>query len=133
MKGRIVLAVRIVLGLIFVVFGLNGLFEFFKLPGPTTQAAKEFFDILMPSHYLTAVKFIEITGGALLVLGIFPIVGLALITPIVANILLYEVLLEQKPGPAFVLVPMVVVLIWGYWRYIKSIFTILPQVEKPTS
>ena len=60
---------RTLLGLIFVVFGLNAFFNFIPLPPPKGELAGEFMKALFVSHYLYAVKCFEISGGLLLLSG----------------------------------------------------------------
>jgi uncharacterized membrane protein YphA (DoxX/SURF4 family) len=90
---------RIMLGLIFVVFGLNAFFHFIPLPMPKGELAAEFMKALFLSQYLHAVKIIEIAGGLLLLSGRFTALGLTLVGPVVVNILFFDAFLDSAGLP----------------------------------
>ena len=53
---------RLLLGLVFTVFGLNGFLNFFST-GPVPPLAGQFFGALVQSHYMSVVFAIEIICG----------------------------------------------------------------------
>jgi len=61
---------RSLLGLVFVLFGLNAFLQFIPMPPPKGLAA-DFMKALFVSHYFYAVAILQIAGGALLLLGRF--------------------------------------------------------------
>ncbi len=85
---------RLLLGLIFVVFGLNFWLGFLEVPPPPegSQAAA-FMGAMYVSGYLTVVKVLEVTGGILLLSGRLSNLALAVLGPIVVNIALFHVFL----------------------------------------
>lgn len=93
MKLAVTIA-RILLGLPFLVFGLNGFFHFIDQP-PQPPAAGAFLGALEGSGYLlTMVKVIEVLCGALLILGRFVPLALTLLAPILINIIAFHVYLN---------------------------------------
>jgi putative oxidoreductase len=84
-----VLVARILLGLMFLIFGLNGFLNFLHMPMPPGSAG-QYIGLLFVSHYLAVVCLIEIAGGALLLSGQFIPLALVLLGPVVFNILLYH-------------------------------------------
>jgi putative oxidoreductase len=84
-----VLVARILLGLMFVVFGLNGFLNFMHMPMPTGLAG-QYMGALFVSHYLTFVFLVEIVGGVLLLAGQFVALALVLLGPVIVNILLFH-------------------------------------------
>ena len=56
---------RFVLGLVFVVFGLNGFLNFMPM-GPVPALAGQFAGALIQSHYMVVVLTLEILSGVLL-------------------------------------------------------------------
>jgi putative oxidoreductase len=86
---------RVLLGLIFVVFGLNAFFNFIPMPAPTGQAGA-FMGALFTSHYLYAIKCFEISGGLLLLIGRYVPLGLTLVGPVIVNILFYDIFLDHS-------------------------------------
>ena len=85
----LVLISRLLLGLIFLVFGLNGFLNFIPMP-PPTGVAGQFFAALFISHYILPVFALEIVGGALLLTNRFVPVALTILAPILVNILLFH-------------------------------------------
>ncbi len=89
---------RMMLGLLFTVFGLNGFLHFIPMPMPTGLAG-QYIGALFQSHYLTVVVAIEIVTGVLLLLNRYVPLALTLIAPVIVNIVLYHVLLEPSGLP----------------------------------
>ncbi|MFC5457653.1 DoxX family membrane protein [Prosthecobacter fluviatilis] len=87
---------RLLLGLIFVVFGFNMWFHYIDIPLPKegTPAANFMFSIF-GSGYLDVVKVLEVTGGLLLLSGRFTNLALTLVGPVVVNIALYHFFLVK--------------------------------------
>lgn len=106
---------RYLLGLIFVVFGLNFWLHF--LPAPAFgQRAMAFFGALMDSGYLMQVdKLFELAAGLLLLLGLYVPLALVLLAPIVLNIVLFHVFLAPEALPiAIVVLALELFLAWSY-------------------
>ncbi len=92
----IFLAARILLGLLFLAFGLNFWFKFIPLPPlPEGSAAGPFIGALFASGFLTLVKVLEIIGGLLLISGRYVNAALAMLGPIVVNIAMYHIFLVK--------------------------------------
>jgi len=110
-------AARIVLGLIFVTFGLNGFYTFIPVP-----EFHPFMAILVSSGYIYAIKTIEVIAGSLLLSNRFVPCALVLLGPDIVNILLYHLLLDHRNWPiAAVNLVLLLVLILGYREYLASI------------
>lgn len=84
-----VLIARILLGLVFVVFGLNGFLQFIHMPMPTGVAG-QFMQAMFVSHFYVVVFAVQIIGGALLLSGYYVPLGLTLIGPLLVNILTFH-------------------------------------------
>jgi uncharacterized membrane protein YphA (DoxX/SURF4 family) len=98
-----VLVARILLGLVFVVFGLNGFFHFLPQP-PPPQPAMAFFGALAASGYMLPLIFAaQVIGGALLLLGMVPL-GLVILAPVIVNIVAFHVFLAPDGLPIAVVV-----------------------------
>ncbi len=93
-----VTAARILLGLMFIVFGANFFLKFLAVP-PAEGAAAAFMGALAASGYLAVVKILEILGGALTLSGRFTPLGLLILGPIVVNIILYDLFLVRAFNP----------------------------------
>jgi putative oxidoreductase len=104
---------RTLLGLIFVVFGLNAFFNFIPLPPPKGELAGEFMKALLVSHYFYVVKCFEISGGLLLLSGRYTALGLTLVGPVIVNILFFHTFLDPSGLPmAIVLAVLALFLLW---------------------
>jgi putative oxidoreductase len=94
---------RYLLGLIFLVFGLNGFLHFIPMPPPTGMAA-QFIGALFVSHYLSVVMLIQVVAGTLLLINRFVPVALTLLGPVIVNIFLFHVLMDPGGIPTAILV-----------------------------
>ncbi len=110
-----VLIARILLGLIFVVFGANYFFDFLPQPEMNEQAGA-FVGALLASGYLFPfMKIVDIAAGLMLLLGRFVPLALVLLAPIVLNIVFFHVFLDTAglPMSVFILV-LELFLAWAY-------------------
>jgi uncharacterized membrane protein YphA (DoxX/SURF4 family) len=119
MKGKtmkIIVAIsRVLVGLVFVVFGLNVFLQFLHQPPPPTGPAGDFVKALFVSHYLYAVGALQVIGGALLLAGRFVPLGLTLLGPVIVNILLFHSLLDPTGLPiALIVAVLTLVVLWHY-------------------
>jgi uncharacterized membrane protein YphA (DoxX/SURF4 family) len=127
---KAVLGARIVLGLIFTVFGLNGFFHFLPLP-ELPEKAGAFMGALGATGYMfPLIKATEVVGGLMLLAGRFVPLGLTLLAPVVVNILLFHVVLAPS-GMAMTLV-IVVLEVFLAWAYRGSFTGVLDAGAKPT-
>ena len=99
------LIARVLLGLIFTVFGLNGFFNFIPVP-PMPEAAGSFMGALAATGYmLPLIKATEVVCGVLLLIGRWVPLALVVLAPVVLNIFLFHVFLA--PTPDGLLLPIV--------------------------
>lgn len=112
--SKVVLGARVFLGLIFVVFGLNGFLGFLPAP-PLPQEAGAFIGALVESGYLMKlVKLTEVVAGLGLLLGLFVPLALTVLAPIVINIVLFHLLLTPPNPVAFLVLGLEIYLAWAY-------------------
>jgi uncharacterized membrane protein YphA (DoxX/SURF4 family) len=113
---------RLLLGLIFLVFGLNGFLQFLNMPMPTGLAG-QFMGALFLSHYLWVVAGLQVVGGVLLLVGRFVPLALVLLGPVIVNILLYHLLLNPAgAGLALVVTVLWFIVFFAYRQYFSGIF-----------
>ena len=86
---------RLLLGLLFTVFGANMWLHFIPIPLPPEGPAANFMFAIYGSGYLTVVKVLEVAGGVLLLSGRFTNLALTLLGPVVVNIALYHFFLVK--------------------------------------
>ena len=106
---------RVLLGLVFFVFGIAFFFNLIKMPPPPPGHAGEFMTAMFSSHYIHAVKVFEVIGGLLLLIGRFVPLGLTLLAPVIVNILFYDIFLDSTALPmGIVILALEIFLIWRY-------------------
>ncbi|WP_158790886.1 hypothetical protein [Granulicella sp. L60] len=93
-----VLVARVLLGLLFLVFGLNGFLHFIPMPPPTGLAG-QYMGALFVSHYLVVVFLLQIVGGALLLAGRYIPLALLLLGPVLVNIVLFHSFMAPEGLP----------------------------------
>jgi len=81
----VTLIARILLGLEFLIFGLNGFLQFLHMPPPTGLAA-QYFGVLFMSHYYIVIFLLQALGGVLL-------------GPVLVNILIFHVTMNPEGLP----------------------------------
>ncbi|MDB6175699.1 MAG: uncharacterized protein JWL59_5010 [Chthoniobacteraceae bacterium] len=111
----VALIARLLLGLIFVVFGLNAFFHFIPMP-PPQGAAGAFMGALFGSGYLYAIKLFEIVGGVVLLSGRYIPLGLTLVGPVVVNILFYDLFLDRSGLPLGIVLGLLSVTLLLHYR-----------------
>jgi putative oxidoreductase len=89
---------RILLGLLFLTFGLNGFLHFIPMPPPSGLAG-QYLGALFVSHFLVAVFLLQAIAGVLLLVNRYVSVALVLLGPIIVNILLFHCLMAPAGLP----------------------------------
>ena len=108
----LILISRILLGLIFVVFGLNGFLNFIPAPAPTGIAG-QYVGALFVSHYLAVVFALELVAGVLLLTDRFVRAALVILAPILVNIVLFHAFMAPAGyAPAAIAVALWLVLFY---------------------
>ena len=107
--------VRTLLGLVFVVFGSNIFLHFIPMPPLPATLAGDFSKALMQSHYIYVVGLLQVIGGLLLLIGLYVPLGLTLLGPVIANILLFHIFLDPSGLPLAIIVA--VLALFLLWRY----------------
>ncbi len=104
------LIARILLGLMFFVFGLNGFLNFIPPPKNLPAGlAGQFSAVLMQSHFFLFVSALQVAGGALLLVNRYVPLALTLLGPVIVNIVLFHLLMERTG----LLMAIVVLALWG--------------------
>jgi putative oxidoreductase len=104
----VALIARVLLGVVFFVFGLNGFLHFIPMGELPPGLAGQFATVLMQSHYILFVSAIQVIGGALLLVNRYVPFALTILAPVIVNILLFHFLLNHT-GLAFAIV---VAILW---------------------
>ena len=107
------LIARILLGLVFAVFGSNAFLHFIPMPPMPDGLASNFMKSLFMSHYFYVVAVTQMLGGLLVLSGRFTALGLLLLGPVIVNILCFHIFLNHEGLPlAIVVAVLALFLLW---------------------
>ncbi len=123
----VVLIARILLGLVFLVFGLNKIVPFIPSTMPPGLAG-QFMGALYTSKYLIFVGLCEAASGLLLLSGRYIPLALVIVGPVIVNILLVGLLLTHTALASGIVVTILWFLV--YWR-VRSAFSGVFQQRVP--
>ena len=93
------LVARVLLGIMFLVFGANGFLHFIPMGPMPGGTAGQFMGAFTASHLSLVVSGLEFLGGLLLLIGRYVPLALVLLGPVVVNIFLYHLLMDPKGLP----------------------------------
>lgn len=116
MKPWIDAGAQALLGLIFLVFGLNGFLRFMPMPDLPDRAADFMGALAGSGYFMIVLKIVETISGLLLLLRLFSPLALLLLAPVIVNIFLFHAFLAPSGLP---LATLLVVLesYLGFWVY----------------
>ncbi len=115
--------VRIVLGIMLVLFGANKFFGFIPLPELPEKAASFMTSLGATGYVLKTVGVLEILIGVMLLLKKWVAFALTLLAPISINILLFHIFLDVSGiGGALLVTVLNGILIYKHWPQYKSLF-----------
>ncbi|MBX9766822.1 MAG: DoxX family membrane protein [Bdellovibrionales bacterium] len=125
MRSKVELVCRLLLGLMFFVFGLNGFFNFIPAPPPEGPGG-EFIGALIATGYMfPMIKGFEVISGAMLLAGRMVPLALLFLAPITVNIFMFHLVLD-KPIPGVIMplfmAGMMIVLARKHWDVFAPLF-----------
>jgi hypothetical protein len=129
--SKTVLVCRILLGLIFFLFGLNGILHFISAALPHGDAGI-YLAILMAHKVIIVVSLFQLIAGLLLMVGRFVPLALTVLAPIIVNILLFHFLIEAPPVlnemiPVLLVTVLELFLLFVYRRSFRGLFYANPE------
>ena len=98
---------RYLLGVIFFVFGFNGFLHFLPMQ-PMAGLAGQFMGALFASHYVVVVFLAQVIPGILLLINRYVPLALAILAPVIVNILTFHALMAPSGLP----LALVVAVLW---------------------
>jgi len=106
---------RILLGLIFVVFGSNAFLRFLPMPPLPKGVTGEYLHAFFASGYVYVIGGLQVIGGFLLLIGRFVPLGLTILGAIIVNIFVFHILMAPEGlGPALVVGVLELFLVWRH-------------------
>ena len=122
---------RYLLGLIFVVFGLNGFLNFIHQPPPTNPLALQFFVAISASHFAAFFFAVQLIGGLLLLSGYLVPLALVLLAAEIYNILAFHLTLAPASiAPALVAAVLWVLVFLQYRASFKDVLAAKPVAQE---
>src|SRR4030095_14186339 len=119
----VTLIARLLLGLTFLVFGLNGFLNFLNMGPMPTGLAGQFIGALVVSHYYWVVAVLQIAGGLLLLANRFVPLALVLLGPVIVKLICYHVFLNPSGAPfAAVVTVLWFIVFYGKRQYFSGTF-----------
>ena len=115
---------RILLGLIYFVFGLNFFLQFLPAqPHPEGVVAAFTGGLFQSGYFFPFLKGIEVVAGILLLIGFFVPLTLVVLAPISIHILLFHTILTPSGAPmGIVILALNLYLAWAYRDHYKPLF-----------
>ena len=106
---------RVLLGLMFVVFGSNFFLNFIPMPPPPPGLAGDYFKVFAASGYMYVVGALQLLSGLLLLIGRFVPLALTILAAMIFNILVFHVLMAPEGlAMAIVVTLLELFLVWSY-------------------
>ena len=114
---------RILLGLVFLVFGLNGFLHFIPSGPMPTGVTGQFVGALMESHFVWMVSGFQVLCGVLLLINRYVPLAVVILAAEIVNILTFHLLM----APSTIPIALVVAILWvivaaRHWQYLSGIF-----------
>jgi putative oxidoreductase len=106
---------RYLAGVIFLIFGLNGFLNFIPLP-PPGGIAGQFMGALYASHYLWVIFTVQLVAAVLLLINRFVPFAVAMLAPVIVNILSFHFLMAPNGLPLALFVAVLWALIFADLR-----------------
>lgn len=120
---------RVLLGLLFVVFGLNGFLHFMPL-APVPEKAGQLLGAFAAAGYMfPLIKATEVLGGLSLLTGRFVPLGLTVLAPVVVHIAAFHLFLT--PGDVGLALGLVALEAYLAYAYRDSFRGVLAASAKP--
>jgi len=117
---------RILMGLAFVIFGLNGFFPFLPMPqrSPDTPDMAFSIALIKTGYMFPFIMGTQLLVGVLLLLNRFVPLALVIIMPVLLNIIAFHLFLQPKGiVPGAVLMVLELYLAWNYRKAYRPILT----------
>lgn len=96
---KVFLVVRVLLGALFIVAGINHWLNFMKPSEMPTGDLLTFFDLFASTGYLTMVKSFEVAGGVLVLFRRTAPLGVVILSAIIVNIITVDVTIAKAFNP----------------------------------
>ncbi len=122
---------RYLLGLMFMVFGLNGFLNFIHQPPPPNPLAIQFFVAIGASHFAAFFFGVQVMGGLLLLSGYFVPLALTLLAAELYNILAFHLTFAPTGIPPALVASVLWILVFVQYRAsFKDVLAAKPVMQE---
>lgn len=122
----VALIARLLLGLVFLVFGLNIYLQFIPAPPLPPGPLAQFSGALFSTHYILVVGVFQVAAAILLLINRYVPLALALLAPVIVNIDLTHILMAPSGLPMAAIVTLLWILVF---LRVRSAFSGLFQAK----
>lgn len=106
---------RVLMGIAFLIFGLNGFLNFIPAPKDMPQDIMAIMGAMLKGGFFTVVSGAEVLVSVLLLINRFVPLALAMIAPIIVGILTFHIALQPATiAPGIVVAALELYLAWSY-------------------
>jgi len=109
MNNYVFTIARILLGLMFAIFGLNGFLHFIPSPPSIPPAAGAFFGAMVQSGFYAFVFSVQLVAGILLLINRFVPLAIVTLAAVIANIIVVHVTMWPQ---ALIPLPLIALVLW---------------------
>jgi putative oxidoreductase len=121
MNSKLTMVLRLLLGLILLVFGLNKFFHFIPMDPPAPGGFME--ALFLTGYMFPLIAITEIGVGLLLLLNKWTGFALVWLAPVSVNMILFHLTFDVSTiGPAALVAILNLVLIYANWKKFKTLF-----------
>lgn len=99
MNTKVVIALRVLLALPFLIFGLNGFYNFMPTPEHTELGQKYWDGLIASTYFMPLLSSAKIAIGVLLLMGRMVPLALVMLAPIMINIVAYHIWVDESMLP----------------------------------
>jgi putative oxidoreductase len=107
-------AARVVLGLVFFVFGLNYFLQFLPQPSPPENSLPFLAGLEASGYVFPVIKAIEVSAGVALLANRFVPLALTLLAPIIVNIAAFHFVLAPSYPMPIAIIALELYLAWSH-------------------
>ena len=116
---------RVLLGLILLIFGLNGFLQFMPMPEMSTEAGELMGALASAGYFFPIIAIVEIIVGVLLLINKYIALALIVLFPIMLNALLFHLFLDIAGiGAAALAITLNIFLLITYKEKFKEILQV---------
>lgn len=122
MNKKLLTASRLIFGLGFLVFGLNGFINFMPTPPVSPEAGAMLGALAKTGYFFPMIKVLEILIGILILTGFFVPLAITAAFPILIGITTIHIFLNPAGLPMMILLHVLHgILVKGYWKNLAPV------------